>query len=735
MYQTLQIASVLLDDFSKLLDYSIPAEMQNEIRSGMRVEVPLRSLRRKGFVLFLKTTSPFKKLKSIHSLDKTLFLPEDLLELASWIERYHGCEPHHIFKSMIPSGIRKKVQPKTQALFLLGKTKKEILATLSGHPKSQAEILRYLISKTKPVFASEIIKELGISQSPIRSLLKKKYLKKRLVPLLSFTKENYFPTKPKKLNEEQKTCFHRISAGMENGRFETHLVHGITGSGKTEIYLHLIQKALDLKKNIIVLVPEIALTVQMIERFHSRLTVPIAVLHHKKSKGERYQAWQEILQGKIPLVLGARSSIFSPMKNLGLIIVDEEHDSSYKQTDEAPTYHARNIAVLRGKLAGATVVLGSATPSFESFYNAKINKYTLSTLNHRPTSTNLAKVKIIDMKKEYEKAGGYTPFSEALIEGIKTRYENGEQTLIFINRRGYHSCRVCTHCSSVDKCTHCDLALTFHKKEKLLRCHLCDQIFPLQQPCKECKTEHFMKFQGIGTELIEKSLHALFPNIRTLRMDRDTTRKKESHEKLFHQFRSGKADLLIGTQMIAKGFHFDTVTLVGILNTDGALSIPDFRAAERTFQLITQVAGRAGRADLPGEVILQTLIPDNRTIQSAAEQNWEQFYRDEIHERKIFGYPPFSRLVKLLFIGDTQKLAKEIAESVRQKLLKKLPSSCNLFPVQECGHAKINNRYRYQCLIRAEKILPLIPLLKDLQKICSNKVQMLIDVDPQSTFF
>jgi len=734
MRQTLQVATVILDDLSKLLDYSIPHSMQGRIQSGMRVDVPLRNQNRKGFVLSLKTSSPFKGLKSIQSLDSTLLLPKDLLELASWIKRYYGCEYNHIFKSMIPPSIRKKVQPKTQTLLLLDKTKKETLAAIPKLSKTQAEVLRYLVPKTQPVLLSEVLNALKVSQSPIQTLLKKKYLKKQTVPLLTFTKENYFPTKPKKLNAEQKVCLDRIAQSIENDRFETHLIHGITGSGKTEVYLQAIQKALDLKKNVIVLVPEIALTTQMIERFHSRLSVPIAILHHKKSQGERYQAWQEILQGKIPLVLGARSSIFSPIKNLGLIIVDEEHDSSYKQTDEAPTYNARDIAVLRGKLSNATVVLGSATPSFESSYNAEIKKYILSTLNHRATSASLPKVRIIDMKREYEKAGGYTAFSEPLVEGIKTRYEKGEQVLIFLNRRGYHSSRICTHCSSVDKCPHCDLALTFHKKEGVLRCHLCDQIFPLQRPCKECKTEHFMKFQGMGTELVEKSLLALFPNIRTLRMDRDTTRKKESHEELFHQFRSGKADVLIGTQMIAKGFHFDAVTLVGILNTDGALSIPDFRAAEKTFQLITQVSGRAGRADLPGEVILQTLMPDNRTIQTAAEQDWERFYQSEIHERKIFGYPPFSRLIKLLFVGDTDVLVRQTAESIREKLLKELPSSYNLFPVHECGYAKINNRFRYQCLIRGEKVLPLIPLLKELQKTCT-KVQMLIDVDPQSTFF
>ena len=431
------------------------------------------------------------------------------------------------------------------------------------------------------------------------------------------------------------------------------------------------------------------------------------------------------------LAIGARSAIFCPARNLGLIIIDEEHDSSYKQSGEAPAYHGRDVAVMRAYLEKATILLGSATPSLESYLNAQKGKYILSTLTTRATAASLPSVTIVDMKRACDRSGGFTHFSPELLQALKQRTAAGEQTLLFLNKRGYHRMQTCAACRTIIKCPHCDLSLTYHRSQHQLACHLCDYQIDPPRECPQCKSTDSIQFKGFGTEHVERSLKAIFPEIRTLRMDRDTTRTKNSHETIFQQFRAHKADVLIGTQMIAKGFHFPSVTLVGILNSDASLQIPDFRSQETLFQLLTQVAGRAGRASLPGEVILQTYFPDHPVFHLAASQDYLAFYKAEIEERRLFAYPPFTHLIRLLFSGPDPIAVEAEAERCRTLLSQHQLANSQILSVAPCGHPKIKDQFRFQFLIKTKSIKPWTPIIAALR----SSEKLLVDVDPISTFF
>jgi len=545
---------------------------------------------------------------------------------------------------------------------------------------------------------------------------------------LDLSQEEFFPSQPKVLNAEQAECLAKIEVSLNAKQYATHLIHGVTGSGKTEIYLQAIQKALSQGRSAIFLVPEIALTSQTIERFRARFQERIAIWHHRRSLGERSAAWTDLQQGKAHVVIGARSAIFCPAQNVGLIIVDEEHDSSYKQADETPCYHGRDVAVMRAYLEGATILLGSATPSLESRYNAEIGKYTLSTLSTRASSAKMPTIHVVDMQREQKTAGGFTHFSNLLLDGIKKRWQNGEQTLLFLNRRGYHRHQMCAACREVIKCNHCDLGLTFHKEEGHLRCHLCDFVRDIPRSCPSCGSGETLQFRGFGTEHVEKALLAMLPGIRTLRMDRDTTQRKQDAETIYRQFKAHKADVLIGTQMIAKGFHFPEVTLVGVLAADAALHIPDFRSGETVFQLITQVAGRSGRSELAGEVVLQTYAPEHPMLLLAAAQDYAGFYTQELEERKLFDYPPFSHLIKITCFGSEAQATQEEALRLHRQIEVANLSGITLLPVTAATHTKVKDLYRFQFLIKAQKV-------RDLKNILYNftsKLRFKIDVDPSN---
>ncbi len=720
---------VLLDqNLAKALDYAVPPHYRVEV--GMRVEVPLKSTLKKGTIAKIKSTSQWENVKSIARVLSTEGeLSEPLWKLAHWMAKYYCAPLQRVLKSFIPVNVRKEVKEKTQIFLKLAKTHDECIQAIETFrvksPK-QGEALEQILNAPKGIYLAD----LNAPRSAIDSLIKKKWITAQTVKASDdlLLEEEFFQTLPKKLNGEQKTCLEAISESLEKNQFAAHLIYGVTGSGKTEVYMQAIAAALAQNKTAIMLVPEISLTSQTIERFKARFSEKIAILHHRRSLGERTSAWEDLKKGEAKLVIGARSALFCPAQNLGLIIIDEEHDSSYKQGDEIPCYHGRDTAVMRAHLEQCVVVLGSATPSIESRYNAHIGKYQYHELKTRATSASLPTVKIIDMKRAFELSSGFTHFCEELLDGLKKRLENGEQTLLFLNRRGFHRMQVCKECRHVIKCPHCDLSLTFHKEGHFLQCHLCDYKQPSPRSCPSCQGSESLQFKGFGTEHVERTLHAIFPEIRTLRMDRDTTTKKNSHEEMFKQFRAHKADVLIGTQMIAKGFHFPSVTLVGVLNADATLGIPDFRSAEQVFQLLTQVAGRAGRAELPGEVIIQTFLPDHPTLHLAAAQDYPAFYASEIEERKLFSYPPFCHIVKLLFSDTDLETARLLAENAYQKLKPALKAPIEILPVMPAGHPKVKDRYRFQFLIKTPKISQLGDLLNDLPG-------AKIDVDPTSTFF
>ncbi len=736
------IANIALDlKIDKTFDYLIPESLLSQIKLGQLVEIPLRGVMKKGIVLNITDKAPPYALKSIEKiLDPIPFIASDLLQVAGWMSGYYCTPLSLILPSLVPSAI-KNTKHKEQYLVSRVKTRKEIaedLVTIRKKSHPQSEILDYMLKAEGKVFLSELLEKTGAGRSSLNTLVTKGilHLEKARIDRSPLVGEEYFRSKPKQLTEEQSIVMEKIHAGLDKNHYETHLIHGVTGSGKTEIYLQAIAKALELNKGVIMLVPEIALTTQTIEHFRSRFEGKTAILHYRLSAGEKYDEWKRIQRGEAKIVIGARSAIFSPVQNLGLILVDEEHESSYKQTDMMPAYHARDVAVMRGFYSKAVVLLGSATPSLESYHNAISGKYILSTLKARPKHAPMPTVNIVDMKVEYDKKKGMTIFSDALLTGIEKRYRKGEQTILFLNRRGFHTLMMCTSCGESIKCTKCDLSLTFHKNDNTLCCHLCNEsISPPPRNCPHCKAEGLMKFKGIGTEQVEVALYAIFPEIRILRLDADTTKHKGSHQKLYRSFRTGKADVLIGTQMLAKGLHFPEVTLVGILNSDISLNLPDFRSGETTFQLLTQVAGRAGRGIHPGEVLIQTCIPENSTIQHASKQDFESFFKEEYDTRKLLGYPPFASLAKIRFTGKEPVTLRNAAENFRLQILKELPLEYEVTVVDAPGHAKIKEMYRLQFVIKGPKMAAIqraILKVKDQRK---DPFKVCIDINPTSLFF
>lgn len=742
-HEPVWIASVIVDSaLDRPLDYRIPAHLEKTVQKSMAVKVPVRKQLRFGIVWAIKHEVPTRPLVEIDSIvvDEPL-LNSDLIELAQFLARYYCAPLWKVLRAMIPSFVREGGKEVVQLVVkpLLSKNAlAEMCAELRQKSPAQAKVLDVLLASTNAIPLGDLLKKTGGSRSPVDTLAKKNVLSmaEAQKDRTYIFDQEFFQTKHKTLSEEQNAALVKISDTLSSGKFATHLLYGVTGSGKTEVFLQAIDHALSLGKGVIYLVPEIALTNQTFERLKSRFAEKIVILHHRLSDGERRDAWKHIRQGKCQLVIGARSAIFSPVVNLGLIIVDEEHEPSYKQSEDTPCYHARDVAVMRGKLTQATVVLGSATPSMESYANALAGKYILSVLTTRSDSATMPTITLIDMVQERTK--GASIFSDRLLEGIKKRLALGEQTILFLNRRGYYSSQLCQQCGHITKCPHCDLAMTYHLGDNLLACHLCDyRLCPPPRICGGCKSSETMKFKGYGTEHIERTLHAILPEVRTLRVDADTTKIKGSHERLINQFKAGKADVLIGTQMIAKGLHFPAVTLVGVLYADTQLSIPDFRASENAFQLLTQVSGRSGRGALAGEVIMQTHKIEHPIIQLASTQNYPEFFRQEAESRTLFEFPPYAHLVKFVFTGKDQTATQKAAEAGRHNLIAHLPTHCALHPVVPCGHAKVKDLFRFQFLLRADKWLPLGETVAAMRSSLPKKpeVDLFVDVDPLSTFF
>jgi len=666
----------------KEFDYLIPPGLAGQIDVGSRVQVPFGPRKVLGVVTALAEESAHASLKPILKVigAQTLVTPK-VLKLARWIADYYCCAPETALKSVLPEAVRKEESGWRERLFVRA-------LTVSGEfpklPKRQQEVWN-IIEERREMPLAELVELCETTAATVRKLEDRGLIE--IAPQISerdpYARENILPSQPLPLNPAQEKALETIIKAMDkpsstlNPQPSTFLLHGVTGSGKTEIYLQALAHALEKGQGAIVLVPEISLTPQTVERFKARfssgkLQTLVAVLHSHLSAGERHDEWHKIRQGRARIVIGARSAIFAPVEPLGLIIVDEEHEHSYKQED-APRYNARDVAIMRGRMENAVVVLGSATPSMESYYNCKQGKYTLLQLPERVDDQKMPYVRVVDMRQAAYKEKGPPIFSPQLKEAITQRLERGEQTILFLNRRGYSTSLQCPKCGYIAECPNCSLALTYHRVEQKLSCHICghSEKVPTVCPNEKCRNPA-IRYAGLGTQKVEDTLAKLFPNARVKRMDADTMKRKDDYRKTLGDFRAGKTDILVGTQMIAKGLHFPNVTLVGIIYADLALHQPDFRAGERTFQLITQVSGRAGRGDVEGEVFVQAFAPFHPAIQYARRHDFVGFYEQEIGFREQLKYPPVSRVALLTLKGRNEDKVKFSADHLKRELEKNL---------------------------------------------------------------
>ncbi len=599
------------------------------------------------------------------------------------------------------------------------------LENVPPQAKRQKELLNFFLAHPEPLALPKLLSQIPTTRSTVQKLVEKGWLKweEREEYRDPYRGREFKQTAPLPLTKEQQFAYQAIVQSMIKQQSETILLHGVTGSGKTEVYLQAIAKGLEKKREAIVLVPEISLTPQMVQRFKERFGDQVAVLHSRLSHGERYDEWRKIRRGEVQIVIGARSAIFAPLSNIGLIIIDEEHESSYKQ-EENPKYHAREIAQWRAKMHRATLVLGSATPSVESYYRARTGEYKWIQLKERVHGRPFPQVEVVDMRTELRE-GNRSMFSRSLLTSLQACMDRGEQAVLFLNRRGFATFVMCRECGETLICPHCDISLTYHQSNQTIRCHYCGYIERVPQICPHCQSRHIRHF-GTGTQRVEEELLRQFPERKVIRMDIDTTRRKGSHERLLNQFRDQKADVLLGTQMIAKGLDFPNVTLVGVIAADTMLHLPDFRATERTFQLLMQVGGRAGRHERPGKVIIQTYHPDHYSIQLAATYQVENFYRQECAMRKKHLYPPFCGLVTVLISHLDRILLLKYSQQMEQYLRQHLAGTCQLLGPVPPTIPKLKDRYRLQMIIKFQEKREIILKVK---KVLAQLHQMFDDKD------
>lgn len=605
---------------------------------------------------------------------------------------------------------------------------------LRSSAPAQAKLLEALMIHSEPQRAAALLEQVGTSWQALRALERKKLvlLAKRELLRTPLSHIDLGQDKKVVLTEEQQKAHDVIAMSIRSDRFDVFLLKGITGSGKTEVYLRVIERVVEKGGTAIVLVPEISLTPQAVARFTNRFGPRIAVLHSRLSAGERYDEWRRIKRGDASIVVGARSAVFAPLRNLGIIVVDEEHDSSYKQAD-APRYHARDVAIMRAKMCGAVVVLGSATPSLESYHNCEVGKFMLLELTKRVTGQPLPNVTIIDMRQQALDMHARPVISLPLQDKIEEKLGRGEQVMIFLNRRGYAPFLMCRRCGYVPMCRRCYVSLTYHSTTESLQCHYCNSSHPVPTLCSEC-SKGKLAFVGAGTEKTERDLRYLFPEARIERMDLDTTSRKGAHQRILSRFMRGEIDILVGTQMIAKGHDFPGVTLVGVVSADVAINIPDFRAPERVFQLLTQVAGRAGRGAEPGEVVIQTYNCEHYSIQAARMHDYDTFCRQEIALRQEANYPPFTHLAHLLFEGTEEREVLKISGMVGRKL-QRVAAREKLSNVEMMGPAaapfsKLRNRYRWHIAVLSPAVKDLRALVNAAREVhAAEKSKALLKID------
>ncbi|QJD83469.1 primosomal protein N' [Cohnella herbarum] len=637
----------------------------------------------------------------------------------------------------------------------LPETLLQAIEHIPARANKQREVLRYLAENNDPIAVLKLTEAAGTTSSTIKSLAERGLVEIRAVTedRDPYAHRDFPASAPMRLTPKQAAALGPIRSAIDESRCATFLLHGVTGSGKTEVYLQAIQRCLELGREAIVLVPEIALTPQMVERFKSRFGSRVAVLHSRLSNGERYDEWRKIREGRAQVAVGARSAVFAPFGKIGLIVIDEEHETSYKQ-EESPKYHARDVAVERARLHDAVVVLGSATPALETYeaavYSGRetgLRGTEYIALPERVANRPLPGVSIVDMREEL-KLGNRAMFSRPLADAIRNRLEKQEQIVLLLNRRGYATFVMCRSCGYTAACPHCEISLTYHRGSQNLRCHYCGYSEAEPKTCPSCESPH-IRFFGTGTQKVEESLAATFPGIRVIRMDVDTTSEKGSHEKWLTEFRERRADVLLGTQMVAKGLDFPYVTLVGVLAADAALRLPDFRASERTFQLLTQVAGRAGRHELPGEVIIQTYDPEHESITYVQGHDYNGFVERALVLRKQLGYPPYGRLLSVTFSHESVPMLLSIGTSFATGMREKAAALGIRKDFDMGGHtalevlgpvsspiARLKDRYRFQCMVKyrgdVDASLLTSRVLEQMgDAVKRSGVQISVDVDPQ----
>ena len=704
------IAEVIIDRNAKKLnrtfDYNIPKELEDLVIVGTSVLVPFGKAKQleEAYVIGIKSKSEFE-VKDIAKVNHNL--TERQIRLAKWMAKKYFCNVSECIKLMSAPGSKRKneVKEKTINVIYFKKEIEEIdLDIYTGKIKSekQKRALEFL-KENEGATASEIEMFTDCSKAILKTLEKNGYIEfiEKKIERDPLENKKIEKTTKLELTEEQKIAYERIKESIEPNKYEEFLLYGVTGSGKTEIYLQLIEKALENGKTAIMLVPEISLTPQTINRFIARFgKETLAVLHSKLSIGERYDEWNKIKNGQANIIIGARSAIFAPTENIGIIIIDEEHDSSYK-SESSPRYSAKEIASVLGKHGNFPVVLGTATPDITTYYKAQNKEITMLTLTQRANNSQLPEVKIIDLKQELAE-GNRSILSIELYEEMKNNLKNKRQTILFLNRRGFSTFIMCRECGYTMQCKNCNISMTYHRFENKLKCHYCGYEEKVATICPNCKSSKIRYF-GTGTQKIEEEVHKIFPEATTIRMDVDTVTKKNSHEDILEKFKNENIDILIGTQMIVKGHHFPNVTLVGVIAADTSLNIDDYRANERTFQILTQVAGRAGREKLPGKVVIQTYNPDNFSIDLAQKHDYNEFYNIEIALRKQLKYPPFCDIILISFTGTNEKELISTSEYVYNFLEAKMDKEkYNIFRPVPSPIDKIQNKIRWRMIIKGK---------------------------------
>ena len=733
-----KLARVIVNlPLDRKFDYRVPSHLEDKIHIGSMVAVPFGKGKQMGYVVSFPKVSAVKALKEIEALvgDREMLSPT-LLRLGRWMADYYCCTIEQATKAMLPAVVRgRKVRPKKQKIAYLHPKvdPSTMLEKLSKKAPRQADAIRHLRLRPGELLSS-LIRHTKVSYSALQSLVKKEYItiEEKVEERNPYFDQIVLPTPPLRLNDEQKRALNRIVAGFDEDRRPVILLFGITGSGKTEVYLQAIAESLNRGEQTIVLIPEIALTPQTVERFRSRFSDKVCVLHSHLSDGERFDAWTKINEGRASIVIGARSALFAPFRHLGLIIVDEEHENTYKQ-DNIPRYQARDVAVMRGYMENATVVLGTATPSLESFYNVEKGKYVLTKLTQRIDEQVLPSMEIVDMCNEVTASGRPQILSRELITAAKETLASGEQVILFLNRRGFATQMQCLKCGYVASCSDCTINLTYHRSVLQLMCHLCGLVKKAPACCPQCGDPQ-IRYAGLGTEKVESVVKKVFPYARVLRMDSDTMTRKDSYREAFTSFRAGELDILIGTQMIAKGLHFPNVTLVGIIFADQTLNMPDFRAGERTFQLLVQVAGRSGRGKNRGRVLVQTYIPFHDVLLSALKQDFDTFYKGEIKNRIQLGLPPAKHLILIVFKGEHAEKVLAVAHDFSTELQLKITSNTTISSPMPSAIHKKRRLFHYQILMAEEKVMRLCASVKKIvaQFKPPKGITISVNVDPFS---